>query len=81
MRLRLYPQECCDKCHEIVNNYIDCPVCGRRAETNLAGPVWELDVGDTIECGECRVEFVLVDKSDAFNYEWELHSVNGKGCS
>lgn len=68
MKLPLSPETCCGVCNDIIFSYLDCPACGKTGQS--WGSPYEMDVGESIECERCKVEFELVSKSD-FLKDWE----------
>ena len=50
---------CCDECMEVINNYIDCPVCGN----NSADVVNNYDLDDSIhvECSKCNTVYERIE--------------------
>lgn len=57
LRLKVYPEICCEECNFVVHNHIDCPVCGGDyAET---GNFDYINPEDKVYC-ECGACFELV---------------------
>ncbi len=65
MKLSIYPEMCCEECRETIHNHFDCPSCNTlRAPTDVYMSVYELDVGDEIECEVCESQFILISKDE-----------------
>lgn len=64
-KIRVYSEVCCERCNEIIGNYMDCPVC----DVNHVQTMNYLDLYDCINddpdyllvCGRCGAKFKLID--------------------
>lgn len=73
--LKINPETCCDLCNEIINNYIDCPVCKKYSQTVMRCDLedkWnDEDEGEkTIQCENCNTLFEKT--SDMWYYECKV---------
>lgn len=67
MKIKFYPEVCCEICEEIIHNHMDCPACGGRyVGTNVYSDMAWLKSGDVIKCEACGAKFQLMK-----NDEWE----------
>lgn len=74
MKLTIYPEICCEICNEVIHNHMDCPVCNTKySDTNMYCNIWDLDIGEILECEKCKAKFELIN-NDGFmsQFEWEL---------
>ena len=61
MKLKIFPEICCEVCNEVIHNHIDCPICeNHRAATENYG---ELENDDILICERCGSEFKLLSKN------------------
>ncbi len=72
MKIKFYPEICCDYCDEIIHNHFDCPSCDKK----YAGTSFyhEIEKEDTeFECESCNARFTQVSSNDGFPFygEWE----------
>lgn len=77
MKLKIYPEVCCDMCGETVHNHIDCPICGEEyAATDIYHDLsWFRDdkEEDRVMICECRAAFKATKMEGWIDdWEWEL---------
>lgn len=73
MKIKFYPEICCEICNEVIHNHMNCPVCeGIDVGTSIYIDLDYVDIGRTMSCEECGAEFKLISKdSNINNYEWQ----------
>jgi C4-type Zn-finger protein len=77
VKLKIFPEECCEECGEIIHNHMDCPSCKNEyAGTDAYGDVlYYQEVGFVLKCEECGAKFRLVSKGeeawDKDGWDWE----------
>jgi hypothetical protein len=71
--LEIYPEECCECCHMVVHNHIDCPACDvKYALTDAYHDISDVDIGFILTCDECNARFVVVSKdADVSSREYQ----------
>ena len=73
MKLRIYPETCCEICEEVIHNHFDCPECGTKfASTDIYDALYELPKDEQIiTCEHCSTQYRLIegDPYDS-NAEW-----------
>ena len=77
MKLEIFPEQCCEVCSEIIHNHFHCPKCNNPyAGTSWYGEPWDRECGDELECEECRVVFILVNKGNDYLEDYEFKEKN-----
>lgn len=70
MHSKLYPEECCEICGEIVHCHFDCPVCKKGHEpTSLYGEQCLDSRMVDFSCEKCKTEFTIVKRIPT---DWEI---------
>ena len=62
LKTKLYPEECCEICNEIIHCHFDCPVCKKNSPTNLYGESCLYDELIDFACEKCKTEFMILNR-------------------
>ena len=67
MKSTLYPEECCEICHEIVHCHFDCPVCDGHRPTTMYGESCLDEEKTEFTCEKCRTNFKILSRQQEEN--------------
>jgi len=62
MKLKVYPENCCEVCGEIIHNHFDCPECGVYASSDVYEALYDVPKNKRImTCKNCGAQYQLID--------------------